>query len=64
MLNIYCDECQKEGQVEYEDSDYDTVFIVHCPYCGVEISLPDNEFFYDLNIDWEEYERMVQNGEI
>ena len=38
--------------------------IVHCPYCNAEIDLCYNEFFYELNIDDEEYERMRADGEI
>ena len=64
MLNVECDVCGKEGTVEFEDSDYENVFTVKCPHCGAEIDLAGNEFFYELNIDDEEYERMMANGGI
>lgn len=62
MLNIECYKCGKEGTVEYEDSDYDKVLTVLCPHCGAEVSLPENEYFYDLNVDWDEYYRQRERG--
>ena len=70
MWNICCPECDKEGVTdEFSEEDFDKVdddhhAIVHCPYCNAEIDLCYNEFFYELNIDDEEYERMMANGGI
>ncbi len=65
MLNIECTVCGEEGVVDFDESQcVDGNAIIICPHCGAELDLLANEFFYDLNITMEEYERMMENGEI
>lgn len=65
MLNMECNVCGEEGVVDFDESQcINGNAIIICPNCGAELDLLANEFFYDLNTDWEEYDKMVANGEI